>query len=214
MRTSMSTPAAARIPWYRLPHVWMRRLYDWTISWSESPYGSVALFVIAFAESSFFPIPPDVLLIALCVGSQKKAFRFAAICGAGSVLGGMLGYAIGWGAWEAARGLFIPHVFSEDVFEKVVKLYEENAFWTVFTAAFTPIPYKVITIAAGVCHIPFWQLVVGSAIGRNLRFFLVAGLLYFFGAPVKAIIDRYFEILSIAFTVLLIGSFVLLKYVI
>jgi membrane protein YqaA with SNARE-associated domain len=209
----MAELATSPLPWYRLPQAWIRRIYNWTISWSESPYGAVALFAIAFAESSFFPIPPDVLLIALCVGSQKKSFRFAAICGAGSVLGGMAGYGIGWGLWGGLEGWFIPHVFSQEVFDKVVKLYEQNAFWTVFTAAFTPIPYKVITIAAGVCHIPFTTLVVGSLLGRNLRFFLVGGMLYFFGAPVKVLIEKYFEILSVAFTALLIGSFVLLKYV-
>ncbi len=210
----MSQSVAATIPWYRLPQHWMRRLYQWTISWADTPHGSLALFAIAFAESSFFPIPPDVLLIALCVGSQRKAFRFAAICGAGSVLGGMAGYAIGWGLWESASAIFIPHVFSQEVFDKVVKLYEQNAFWTVFTAAFTPIPYKVITIAAGVCRINFLTLVAGSLIGRNLRFFLVAGSLYFFGAPMKAFIEKYFDVLSIVFTLLLVGSFLVLKYAI
>jgi len=210
----MAETVAAPVPWYRVPQRWVRRLYDWTISWAETPHGSIALFLIAFAESSFFPIPPDVLLVALCVGSQRRAFRFAAICGAGSVLGGIAGYAIGWGLWESLSGVFIPHVFSQEVFEKVVKLYEQNAFWTIFTAAFTPIPYKVITIAAGVCGISLWTLVIGSAIGRNLRFFLVAGLLYFFGAPMKAFIEKYFDVLSIVFTVLLVGSFVVLKYVV
>lgn len=210
----MTDVAASPVPWYRAPQQWLRRLYQWTISWAETPYGGVALFLIAFAESSFFPIPPDVLLIALCVGAQKKAFRFATICGAGSVLGGMAGYAIGWGLWETVNGLFIPHVFSQEVFDKVVKLYEQNAFWTVFTAAFTPIPYKVITIAAGVCQINFGTLVIGSIIGRNLRFFIVAGALYRFGAPMKAFIEKYFDILSIVFTIVLVGSFVVLKYVV
>lgn len=209
----MVEAAAQTIPWYRAPQRWLRRLYDWTISWAGTPHGSIALFLIAFAESSFFPIPPDVLLIALCVGAQKQSFRFAAICGAGSVLGGMAGYAIGWGFWEALEPVFIPAVFSREVFDKVVALYEQNAFWTVFTAAFTPIPYKVITIAAGVCKIDFWTLVVGSLLGRNLRFFFVAGALFFFGAPVKRIIEKYFDVLSIVFTVVLVGSFVVLKYV-
>lgn len=208
----MDETVAARLPWYRVPQHWLRRLYRWTISWADTPYGGIALFLIAFAESSFFPIPPDVLLIALCVGSQAKAFRFAAICGAGSVLGGMAGYAIGWGLWGTMHGVFIPHVFSQEVFDKVVKLYEQNAFWTVFTAAFTPIPYKVITIAAGVCQINFGALVLGSLLGRNMRFFLVAGSLYFFGARMKIFIEKYFDILSVIFTALLVGSFVVLKY--
>jgi membrane protein YqaA with SNARE-associated domain len=125
----------------------------------------------------------------------------------------MAGYAIGWGLWEGASRVFIPYLFSQEAFDNVVGLYERHAFWTVFTAAFTPIPYKVITIAAGVCQIPFWTLVIGSFLGRNLRFFLVAGALYLFGDPVKALIDKYFDILSIVFTVLLIGGFLLFKYV-
>ncbi|MCX7827483.1 MAG: DedA family protein, partial [Verrucomicrobiae bacterium] len=133
----------------RRPHL-IRRLYDWTLGWAERPGGAWALFLIAFAESSVFPIPPDVLLLALCVGAPKKSFRFALICASGSVLGGMAGYLIGSAAWHIVKDFFIPFVFSQEAFEKVQSLYQGNAFVAILTAAFTPIPYKVFTVAAGV----------------------------------------------------------------
>lgn len=193
---------------------WVRSLYDWVLSWAHTPYGAWALFLLAVAEASFFPIPPDVLLLPLCVGKRTQALRFAAICTAGSVLGGAIGYAIGWGAWEAVHQLFYDYVpgFSVDKFNMVGGLYDQYNFWIVFVAAFTPIPYKVITIAAGVFQINFAMFMIASTVGRASRFFLVAGLLYFYGEPIRGFIDRWFNPLVVAFTVLLIGGFVLLKY--
>jgi membrane protein YqaA with SNARE-associated domain len=193
---------------------WVRNLYDWVLSWAETPYGGVALFLLAVAESSFFPIPPDVLLVALCVGKRVHALRFALICTAGSVIGGIIGYGIGWGAWAAVDQLFYTYVpgFTEDKFNSVGGLYEQYNFWVVFIAAFTPIPYKVITIAAGVFHISFPMFVVASLVGRAARFYLVAGLLYHYGEPIKGFIDRWFNLLVVAFTVLLVGGFAILKY--
>ena len=191
----------------------MRRLYDWVLSWSESPYGSWALFLIAFAESSFFPIPPDVLLVALAVGAHKKAFRFALICTAGSVLGGMLGYLIGW-QFMAAIGDHIVALFGfADKFARVEYLYNTWDAWVVFIAGFTPIPYKVFTIAAGLFSINFPIFVLASAVGRAGRFCLVAGLIYLFGPTIKAFIDKYFNLVVTAFTVLLVGGFVLIAHV-
>ncbi|SCY70383.1 YqaA family protein [Desulfoluna spongiiphila] len=191
----------------------MRRLYDWVLSWSDSPYGSWALFAIAFAESSFFPIPPDVLLVALAVGAHKKAFRFALICTAGSVLGGMLGYLIGW-QFMALIGDRIVALFGfADKFVRVEQLYNTWDAWVVFIAGFTPIPYKVFTIAAGLFTINFPIFVLASALGRAGRFCLVAGLIYLFGPTIKAFIDRYFNLVVTAFTVLLIGGFVLIAHV-
>lgn len=190
----------------------LRRLYAWVLHWAHTPYGIPALFAIAFAEASFFPIPPDVLLMALVLGKPAHWKRMAAVCMLGSVLGGLAGYAIGWGLWEAVHGFFLTYVFSPEVFDKVVARYEANAFLTVFTAAFTPIPFKVITIAAGVGHISIPALILGSVAGRGGRFFLVAGLLGRYGAPMKAFIDRYFEILTLVFMALLIGSFAAVKY--
>ncbi|BCS97863.1 cytochrome b561 [Desulfoluna limicola] len=191
----------------------IRRLYDWVLSWSESPYGGWALFLIAFAESSFFPIPPDVLLVALAVGAHKKAFRFALIATVGSVLGGMLGYLIGW-QFMALVGDRIVALFGfADKFDRVEALYNTWDAWVVFIAGFTPIPYKVFTIAAGLFTINFPVFVLASAVGRAGRFCLVAGLIYLFGPTIKAFIDRYFNILVTAFTVLLVGGFVLIARV-
>ena len=194
---------------------WIRGVYDWVLGWAETPYGAVALFVLAFAEASFFPIPPDVLLVALCVGKRMKSWRFALICLVGSVAGGALGYALGWGLWSAIDTFFFTYIpgFSREAFDKVGGYYGRWDFWIVFIAAFTPIPYKVITIAAGVFKINFVMFMVASLVGRSARFFLVAGLLRIFGAQVRVFIDRWFNLLVILFTVLLIGGFALLKLV-
>lgn len=197
----------------------MRRLYDWMLGWAASRWGVFALFAFAFAESSFFPIPPDVLLIALCLGSPARSFRFAAVCTAGSVIGATGGYALGYFLWQTAAGEFTPlaewffaHVFSLESFERVRAMYDQFDFWLVFTAGFTPLPYKLITITAGVFDINFWMFVLASVVSRGMRFFLVAGLIWRFGAPIKRFIDKYFNLLAIAFTILLVGSFVVVKY--
>lgn len=205
-----TTTATATTPAKR-PHL-IRRLYDWTLHWAETKYGTVALFAVAFVESSFFPIPPDVLLIALTLGKQSRAWFFAAVCSVGSVLGGMFGYAIGALAWHVLEPIFIPYVFRREIFEKVVEWYNAEAFLYVFVAAFTPIPYKVFTIAAGVCHIPFWILVAGSLVGRSARFFLVAGLLYFFGERMRGFVEKHFDRLMWVFLALLVLGFVAVKY--
>lgn len=200
-----AAPAAKR------PHL-LRRLYNWTLSWADRPHGAWALFFIAVIESSFFPVPPDVLLLALCVGAVRKAFKFALICSVGSVLGGMLGYAIGWGAWHAVRDLFIPYVFSQALFDKVQQLYQGNTFVAVLTAAFTPIPYKVFTIAAGVFEVNFWTFLLASVFGRSGRFFLVAGIIFLFGAKIKELVEKYFDWFAWALLALGIAGFVAVKY--
>jgi membrane protein YqaA with SNARE-associated domain len=199
----------------------MRRLYDWVLHWAETPYGVLALFVLAFAESSFFPIPPDVLLIPLVLGARTKAFRLAANCTLGSVIGALAGYAIGYFLWwtpsKEFTGLalfFFEHIpsFTQETFYGVKQLYDTWDFWIVFTAGFTPIPYKVITITSGAFDISMVMFVVASVISRGARFFLVAILIWWFGPAIKNFIDRYFNLLAIAFTVLLIGGFVAIKY--
>lgn len=190
----------------------MRRMYDWTLSWAERPGGAWALFFLAMAESSVFPVPPDVLLIALTVGAVKRAWRFATICAVGSVIGGVIGYAIGAGAWHVVEGWFIPHLFSAEAFAKVQHLYQGNAFLAILTAAFTPIPYKVFTIAAGVFDVGLGTLVAASAVGRSARFFLVAGLIYVFGPQIKAWVEKYFDWCAWGFLVLLVLGFVAVKY--
>ncbi|MEP2777349.1 MAG: YqaA family protein [Luteolibacter sp.] len=189
----------------------IRRLYNWTVSWADHPGGAWALFFISFAESSFFPIPPDVLLIALCFGAREKWMKYALICTAGSVLGAMLGWYIGWGFWETAKQWFIPHVFSQEKFDHVGELYETNAFLTVFTAAFTPIPFKVFTVAAGVFSVSIPLLLMGSVVGRAGRFFIVAGLIRIFGLRVRPFIEKHLEWCFIIGTVALIAGIVAIK---
>jgi membrane protein YqaA with SNARE-associated domain len=192
----------------------LRRWYDWVLHWAETPYGVLALAVLAFTESSIFPIPPDVLLIALTLSIPANGLWYATVCSVASVLGGMLGYVIGWLFWEAVKGFFLTYVFSAAVFDQVGAYYADNAFLYIFTAAFTPIPYKVFTIAAGVWHdrVSFTTLVLASAIGRPLRFFLVAGLIQVFGNPIKRFIDKYFDLCSLAFVGLLVLGFIVVKW--
>ena len=192
----------------------LRRLYDWVLHWADTPYGVWALAAIAFAESSFFPVPPDVLLIALCLGAPGRSLYFATVCSIASVTGGVLGYAIGSFIWEQVSSLFFSYVFSRDVFDRVATLYQANAFWAVFTAGLTPIPYKVFTIAAGVFGVSFQEFLVASILGRSGRFFAVAGLIWAFGSPIRNFIDRYFNKLSIVFVILLVGGFFVVKYLV
>jgi membrane protein YqaA with SNARE-associated domain len=190
----------------------LRRLYNWTISWAERPGGAWALFLIAVIESSVFPVPPDVLLLALAVGAPRRALWFAAICSAGSVIGGVIGYWIGYSAWHLVRDFFIPYIFSQGAFDAVQQLYQGNAFLAILSAAFTPIPYKVFTVAAGVFDVGIWTLVAASTLGRSARFFMVASAIYLFGAQVKALIEKYFDWLAWVFLILGVSGFVAIKY--
>jgi len=192
-----------------------RRLYDWVLSWAETRHGPTALGVLAFAESSFFPIPPDPLLVALALGAPKRALYFATICSLASVAGGAAGYAMGWGIWAAIDDFFFAYVpgVTPEAFESVRALYERWDFWAVFIAGFTPIPYKVFTLSSGVFGISFPVFVVASVISRSLRFFLLAGLIYFFGPGIQGFIDRYFDRLVWLFLALLIGGFLVLEFV-
>lgn len=185
------------------------------LHWAYTPYAIPALFLLSFAESSFFPIPPDVLLIALCIGNVKGSYRYATWCSIASVLGGMAGYAIGAFLWNQSwvNGFFLTYVFSQATFDSVGELYKKYDFWIVFVAAFTPIPYKVITITAGVFGTNFLIFVVASVVGRSARFFLVAWLFRTYGPPIKDFIERRFALVTIVGTLMLIGGFVAIKYV-
>lgn len=191
----------------------LRKLYDWVLHWAETPYGTPALFILAVAESSFFPVPPDVLLITLCLSVPVRAFRFALVCTLGSLAGGIVGYGIGLYGYEAVGKPIIELYNAQPVMDKVALLYEEYGFLGVLVAAVTPIPYKVFTISSGFFRFDFLQFITASAIGRSLRFFVVAGLIWKFGAPIRDFIDRYFNVLTIVFTVLLVGGFALIKYI-
>jgi membrane protein YqaA with SNARE-associated domain len=192
---------------------WLKRLYHWVLSWADHPYGTAALAVLAFTESSVFPIPPDVLLIALCLGNRRRWLYFALVCTVASVTGAWLGYWIGAAVWAQVNHVFYAWVpgFTPEIFESMRFRYDAYNFWIVFLAGFTPIPFKVITISAGVFGIAFVPFTIAALIGRGARFLLVAFLLYYFGAPIKNFIDRRFNLLTIIFTVLLIGGFLILR---
>jgi membrane protein YqaA with SNARE-associated domain len=208
--TSLDASSAADTALRRGP---VRRLYDWTLSWADRPGGTWALFLLAVAESSFFPIPPDVLLIALAIGRPKRAMWFAVVCTAGSVIGGMIGYYIGWSLFEQVGRPVLEFYGATAKFDQVGQLYRENLVLALGTAGFTPIPYKVFTIAGGAFAVPFLPFVLISIVSRGLRFFLVAGLIYAVGPRVKTFIDRYFNLLTIVFVVVLVLGFYVIKFV-
>ncbi len=191
----------------------IRRLYDWVMHWAETRYGLPALFVLAFCESSFFPIPPDVLLIALCVSIPAKALRYALVATVGSVLGGVFGYYIGFALYESVGEPIIAFFHAQDAFEKVRQYYNEHPFMYIAISGFTPIPYKVFTIAAGVCKVDISTLVFASIVGRAGRFFLVGGMIWMFGPTIKDFIDKYFNLCAIGFTVLVIVGILAIKVI-
>lgn len=192
-----------------------RRLYDWVLSLAHHRHATAALFVVSFAESSFFPVPPDVLQIALTLERRSRAWWYATVSTVASVLGGVSGWVIGFALWAVVSEWFFRFVpgVTPDNFALVERKFHENAFLTVFTAAFTPIPYKVFTIAAGVFHVSLWMLIVGSIVGRGGRFFAVAALIYVFGPPVKKFIEKYFNLLTLALVGLLVIGVVVWRVV-
>lgn len=194
------------------PFSWLRAIYDWVLGFAERPEGERALFLIAFAEASFFPIPPDMLLIPLAVGAPGKALRFAAVCTVGSVLGAMLGYLLGLQFYEVLGRRIIEFYGAQDGYQQTRELYQNWDAIAVAVAGFTPIPYKVFTIAAGVFHINFLTFLLASLLSRGTRFFLVGGLILWFGPEIKRFMDRYFNLLTVVFGVLLIAGFLILKY--
>lgn len=189
----------------------IRRLYDWTLSWADRPGGTIALFLFAVAESSFFPIPPDVLLIAMVIGRRQRALWFAAVTTLGSVLGGVIGYYIGLGLFEQLGRPILEFYQVMDKFEWVGERYRDNLVLALGTAAFTPVPYKVFTIAGGAFAVPLIPFILISIVGRGARFFLVATLIYYFGPPIRRFIDRYFNLLTILFVILLVAGFYIAK---
>ena len=191
----------------------IKKLYDWVLHWAETPYAVPALFLLAFAESSFFPVPPDVLLIALAISIPKKAFKFALICMLGSVTGGVLGYGIGLYGYETIGKPIVDFYHGQEVMELIKTKYDQHGFLGILIAAITPIPYKVFTIASGVFKFDFWLFTLASIIGRSTRFFIVAALIWKFGSPIRNFIEKYFNLLSILFIILLIGGFLLIRYV-
>ncbi|VAX30048.1 FIG139438: lipoprotein B [hydrothermal vent metagenome] len=190
----------------------VRRLYDWVLHWAETPYGVPALFLLAVAESSFFPVPPDVLLIALSLSLRKRAFYYAAVCTVGSVIGGAMGFFIGMKFWSVGQGILF-HYVSKETFDMVKTYFRDYEAWAIAIAGFTPIPYKVFTISAGFFQVDFAVFMVVSFLSRGARFFLVGGLIYLFGKHIRNFIERYFNLLTYGFAVILIGGFIALRFI-
>jgi len=191
---------------------WIRQIYDKSLLWVQSPSGAWALFLLAVAESSFFPIPPDVFLMVLCIAAPKKAFRYAAICAVGSVLGGAIGYGLGVGFMDTLGVKILDWYGLQDKYVVVQDLYQRYDALAVGAAGFTPLPYKLFTITAGAFKINFVTFILMSIVSRSARFFLVAALIYKFGAPIRYFIEKYFNLLTIVFLILLIGGFLLIRF--
>ena len=190
----------------------LRRLYHWVLSWAESKYGTLALCILAFVESSFFPVPPDVLQISLSIARPRRSFWYALLATIFSILGGILGYFIGYFLYESIGSYIINLLGYEQYFVQVGELFSENAFLAIFAAALTPIPYKVFTIASGVWNIGLPVLVAASALGRGSRFFLVAAFTFFLGDRVRTFVDRYLNLLSIGLFLLILTGVLAIKY--
>ncbi len=187
----------------------LRRLYDWVLAWSHHPHAQAALFLLAFVESSFFPVPPDVLLVAMAVAVPARAWRFALITTAGSVLGGLAGYAIGYALMASVGRWLLDFYQLHEAFAQIRGWYLRYDFWAVFVAGFTPIPYKVFTIAAGAFEMDVWRFTAASVVGRGARFFLIAWLIYRHGVAIRGFIDRHFNGLTLLLACLLVGFFLL-----
>lgn len=187
---------------------WGKQLYDWMLSWSESSYGVLALFCLAFAESSFFPLPPDVLVIALTLGNPNQGWWYATVATIGSVLGGAFGY---WIGWFGGRPLLVKCI-GQDRMEFVHQYFQRYEAWAILIAGFTPIPYKIFTIGAGAFYVDFRTFMLASVVSRGGRFFLVAGAIQVLGPWVKDLIEDYFNLFSIIFIVLLLTGFWLVHY--
>ena len=201
-----------------------KNIYNWVLGLSNKKNGEYSISLLSFSESFFFPIPPDVLLIPLCLGNRRKSFYFALLCSFSSVIGGILGYYIGKILWWNLPGIeyselaklffkYVPGV-TIDSFLRIKSLYEQWNFWIVFTAGFTPIPFKLITISSGTFNINFFMFMIASMLSRSARFFLLATLIYIFGEKIRFFIEKYFNLLAILFTILLIAGFAVIKLLI
>ncbi len=183
----------------------IRTIYDWMGSKVHSPWADAWLMLLFFIESSFFIIPVDPLLILYCVHNARKSFYYASIAVMASVLGGAFGYFIGAVLWESVGSTLVKWVISEQTFNDAVAKYKLYQVWAVFIAAFTPVPYKAITISAGFCKLDFLPFIFYSILGRGMRFFMVAGAIWQWGPQIQSFIDRYFNYLVVIF-MLIVGA--------
>jgi len=189
----------------------LKSLYEWVLGWADRKHGPFALSLVSFTEASFFPIPPDPLLMALCLGNPRKSYRFALYCSVFSILGAAAGYLIGYWVWELVGDFFTSHIITPETFAIVGNKYSENVFEAVLAASFTPIPFKAFTVTAGVFKIDFLTFIAACAVGRTARFAIIAFLLSVFGERVKLLIDKYFNIFTVIFFILLLVGVLLLK---
>jgi membrane protein YqaA with SNARE-associated domain len=191
---------------------YLKRLYYWIIKWAQTSYAVGALFALAVAESFFFPIPPDVLLIAMAIARPKKSFFYAGLCTLGSVLGGILGYFIGWQFMVTIGEKIIQFYNLGDKYLEVQHLYQIYDIWAVGIGGFTPLPYKLFTISAGVFKINIFSFILASFVARGLRFFLVGGIFHIWGQKAQIIIERYFNWLATGFATMLILGYFFIKW--
>lgn len=189
----------------------LRRLYDWTLSFASGPRATAALGTVSFIESSVFPIPPDLLLIPMVVARPKRAWALAILCTITSVAGGLAGYLIGHFLFQEVAAPILQFYGYLDKFESFAQIFNEWGWWFVFIAGLTPFPYKVITIASGAAGLSLPVFMLASLVSRGIRFFIVAGLLYFFGAPIRDFIEKRLGLMFTVFVVLLVGGFALIK---
>ncbi|MBN8290900.1 DedA family protein [Rhodobacter sp. NTK016B] len=190
----------------------LRSLYDWTISLAAHPRALWALAIVAFIESSVFPIPPDALMIPMIIAAPRRAFLIAGVATLSSVLGGLLGYAIGALAFDSIGFPILEALGKGDAVLEFNDRFNSMDFWPVLIAGLTPFPYKVITIMSGWTGLPLGTFIVTSIVARAGRFFLVAGLLYFFGAPIREFIERRLGLMTFLFVVLLLGGFLAVRF--
>lgn len=190
----------------------LRRLYDWTLEKAAHRHAERWLAVVSFVESSFFPIPPDAMLVPMCVARPDRAFRYALVCTIASVLGALLGYAIGYFLFDTIGKAIVEFYGKADAYDGFADSFNEQGWLIVLLAGFTPLPFKLITIAAGATHLSLFVLLMASIISRGARFFLVAALLWKFGPPMKRFIEERFALVTILGGVLLVGGFVAVRF--
>ncbi len=190
----------------------LQRLYDWIMRLAAGPRAAWALAVVAFVESSVFPIPPDVLLIPMIIAAPRRAWRYAAIATAASVAGGYLGYAIGYFAFLAIGRPILEFYQIMDRYEVLKASFDQWGALIIMLKGMTPIPYKLLTITSGALHFDLAAFTIASLVSRSLRFFLVAALLYWFGEPIRSFIERRLMLVTSVFAVALVGGFVVLRY--
>ena len=190
----------------------LRRIYDWVMRLAHHPRAAWALFAVSFAESSFFPIPPDAMLIPMVLADRRKAWVYALICTIASVLGALLGYWIGHALYESIGKPIIAFYHLDAAMQAFIDEFNEYGLWIILIKGLTPIPYKIVTIASGVAGFALTPFILASIVTRGFRFFLVAGLLYFFGEPIRDFIERRLTLVTTVFIVLVVGGFIALKY--